>query len=265
MKFTIKHLWILFAFLSLGTIMSCSEKENNIEPSYGEISGRVQCISGKQGFKVTLVDIDGVETPQIAVTSANGDFYFETLKAGKYKIDVQRNGFEWGGMSVDGEMVYNSHVFNVYQNQTTYIEVLMNPTSEYTDDEITVTDINGNPIGDAITVPKYTTTIAIKLYNGTSQNVNWDLTHIRFVSGYRDTTVGNYNGFTYHTFDFFNEVSPSTGTLTPGDITIITGIINPDIYTLDRLHESLTTMTLTTYSSTHAASKDIGLYLPWGD
>lgn len=265
MKYTKNYFWLPLVVFTVGIVIGCSK--NNTETSFGNVSGSIRCVTGRQGFKVTLNDPTGLETPQVVVTTINGAFYFENIKAGRYTIDVKRNGFKVGTMTVNGEIVYPNpnYVINVYKDQITNVLVQMEPTSEYIDDEITVTDMADNPIGNVITIPKYTTSIALKLYNGTSQNVDWSLRYNCFISGYKDTVVGDYEGYTYHTFDIFDDVSPSSGSLAPGDITVITGIINPEIYTLNRLSSSsYTKIILSTYNSIHPANKDIELLFPWG-
>jgi len=268
MKLTSIYLWLPLLFFSIGITMGCSKAEDSTESALGSVSGSVKCVTGSQGFKVTLTDAKGVESPQIAVTTINGSFNFDRVKAGKYIIDVQRDGFALGVMTVNGEIVSYNHMVNVYEDQITNVLVQMVPTSGYIDDEITVTDMADNPIGSVITIPKYTTSIAIKLYNGTSQNVSWSLRHRCFISGYKDTVVGNYEGHTYHTFDVFDDVSPSSGSLAPGNVTVITGIINPQIYTLDRFSDyawdSYTKMTLFSSYNLTQHNRDIELLFPWG-
>lgn len=253
----------LYLIATMCCLVACSEKEDSSESSmYGVVNGLVRSTLGGQGFKVTLADPNGIQPMQIAVTEPDGTFYFSEVYAGKYTINIYKEGFECGWMLVDGERAYNNQLITINENKTTEIVVQMQ-SSLSTDNELTITDINGNPIGNQITIPKYTTTIAIKLFNETSQNVIWDLRQNCFISGYRDTIVGNTIGYTYHTFDVFSSISPTDGTLPPGGITIITGILNPDIYTLDRYSNHITEMYLTTYSSIHEMSKIIKLYFPF--
>ena len=241
--------------------MACTEKDGRTAADdYGIVSGKVVCYDGGNAFKVTLADISGFQTSQVAVTESDGSFCFTEVLTGQYTIDVQKEGFVWGWMYVNG--IRTSNPIYVDNNQTTNIEVWMQ-RSPYVNDELTITDISGNPIGDKIVIPRYTSTIAIKLYNGTSQNIYWDLRQNCFVSGQRDTTVGSYTGYTYHTFDIFSDISPTSGNLSPGDITIITGIINNDIYTLDRYGTCLTEMYLYGRSNTHTSNRTIELYFPF--
>lgn len=268
-----KSLTCFFRLFYLVVIMcfmvACSDKEDSSESSmYGVVNGMVSCTQGGHGFKVILSDPNDIQPMQVAVTESNGAFCFSEVVAGKYIIDVQRDGFALGVMTVNGEIVSYNHMVNVYKDQITNVLVQMVPTSGYIDDEITVTDMADNPIGSVITIPKYTTSIAIKLYNGTSQNVSWSLRHRCFISGYKDTVVGNYEGHTYHTFDVFDDVSPSSGSLAPGNVTVITGIINPQIYTLDRFSDyawdSYTKMTLFSSYNLTQHNRDIELLFPWG-
>ena len=249
-----KYIYFLLYVAITCCFWACTEKENQPDiDTYGSVSCDVYGFgsSGSQGFKVTLSDPNGVQSPQVAITESNGIVYFSEVTAGKYTIDVQREGFVSQSKSID-----------VVNNQTTYVSFQMSPSS-YNNDELTITDIAGNPIGDQIVIPKYTSTIAIKLYNGTTKDISWGLQQICSISGKRDTTVGGYTGFTYHTFYVFSDITPTNGTLSPGDITVITGIINPDIYTLDHYERALTTMRINSSTNIHSYSKTIELYFPF--
>ncbi len=256
---------MLLIALITNVIMSCTKKDSDDILEYGNISGYVICPSGVQGIKVSLIDPIGYQPKQVAVTDADGLFDFSYIVAGDYCIQAEREGFNVDRVLVDGTRIYENQTFYISANQTTNIIFYLSPSSEYLNDELTVTDFYDNPIGNRIIIPKYTSAITIKLYNGTYQDVHWNLRHNCWISGYRDTVVGNYTGYTYHTFELFEDVTPSEGTLSPGNIVLITGRINPDIYTLDRFddHPILRTLSLITQRSTHYTSSDIELYLPF--
>lgn len=262
-KRTIKYSSFLLGAAVMCIFVACTEKAEQSDAELpGGINGCVRSNAGGQGFRVSIVDPTGAQSPQVAVTGSDGTFCFSEVKAGKYTVDVQREGFEWGWMYIDGVRVSNGRSFVVKNNQTTEIDVYMQ-VSSYMNEELTITDINGNPIGNQIVIPKYTSTIAIKLYNGTAQDASWNLHKLCYISGERDTIIGTIPTYTRHTFDIFTSISPTSGTLSPGDVTIITGIINPDIYTLDRYTQSLRELDLYSTVGYHSACKTIELYFPF--
>ena len=255
-----------FVFL-LATMIVCNAACSRGEETdlYGVVKGTVTPTIGEsQGFKVSLIESNSNQTIHVIVTE-DGSFCFSNVVAGKYKIDVQKEGFYCIRVIVNNRIVNSDYEIQVEENQIVEVDIQMNPDSSYLNGELTIRDAYGNPIGNRITIPEYTQVIALRLYNETSQDISW-YTRLNscYLEGARDTVVSGYSGFTgFGIYQIFSDFSPNSGTISPGENVLVTGIINQSIYELDYFSRENNTLSIYANSSTHMYRKDIELYLPF--
>ena len=243
--------FLLFFFAVMICSVACKKKEYS---KYGIVKGIVTSTIGEsQGFKVSLIEANSLQTIQVIVTEENGSFSFSNVAAGTYKIDVQKEGFYY----VDN---LNNEI-HVEANQIIEVNIQMRPNSSYLNGELKITDANGNTISNRITIQKYTPIIALRLYNETTQNISWSLNgNFCQLQGARDTIVGNYHGFTgYDTYPIFSDLSPHSGTIYPGENVLVIGTMNQNIYTLDYFSYKYTTLSLSLSTSRHSYKIELDL------
>lgn len=267
---TVKFFKVFLFATMLVYNVACTKEEEYEEPNvtqYGTVKGAVNSIEGgRQGFKVSLTEHNSQHPLQVIVTEEDGCFNFSEVPVGSYKIDVQKEGFVCISKTVNDVEVRNEYEIQIEAKQVLYINVLMLPNSSYINGELKITDLNGNPIGNWITIQKYTPIIALRLYNETSQYISWYffLWQSCYLQGARDTIIGNYSGFTgYGSYQIFSNISPSSGRISPGENVLVTLTINQNIYDLDYFSYEYSTLSLSANSSTHSYSKDIELDLPF--
>lgn len=263
-KLYVGHILVLSMILCLIACSDKSKKESMSIEQYGAIQGMIRCSIGSQGFKVSLTNISSGQLLHTIVTDNDGTFVINDIPSGQYYINAEKDNCNWAWMTVNGSINTSDQKIYIDGNKTLDIIIQMQVDPSYFQNELTITDIYGNPIGDEITIQQYSSMIVIKLINETIQDFSWDLTkYYCIISGYRDTIVGDYQGFTYHTYDLFSNISPTSGTLGPSNDVVITGFINPEIYTLDRLDNfSLSHYPMITLYMNNKR-RDISLYLPF--
>lgn len=251
----------------IGYNVACTKDDNETKDSvkYGTVRGSVSCVMGSSGFKITLTHANGKEQVQVIVTGQDGVFCFTDVVPGNYIIEANKEGFDCDYIAINGTIKYNkSSEIQVVSNETTDVTFRMMPNSSYMNSELTITDAYGNPIGNSITISKYMPTISIKLLNETNKDISWSLQSQCYLQGARDTVIGGYSGFVgYDMYYIFSNISPTNGTLSPGENVLIVGTINENIYALDRFSSQQTTLSLFIQGNVTSKRKDIELDLPF--
>ena len=206
-------------------LYGCTEEPTVIET--GDISGKVEAYDNKNnGFKIILEDASDPSVMHTAITDAKGYFIFQDIDAGIYTIDAEKQGYSWVLMVDDGKPNHSNRSIELKGGKTKEITISMKTeyTYSWSDYGVDIMDINGNSIKGSIKIPKYSTTVAFKLYNGTNTSYNWSVLHTNdcFVSD----DIGAYSELVFKSF------TPTSGTLKPGDNVVMVGTINPDIWTV---------------------------------
>lgn len=257
--------------------MGCTEKIENVEMT---IDGRVgkypfAHTSGMAGFIVTLSDPAGIEPTQTYITESDGSFRFIDLGQNTYQINVERDNWVWRSMAYGDEsndwdilfrVANESHTIETKSGSTTRALVFMDKTSN--DEDLTITDINGNPIGDIISVPNGTVTLGLRIYNNTMSDRYWwvDIDNSLSICGTRDTVVQGGNGQYTHgytgiyCYPLYTGITQDSGTLSPGNVMMVVININPEIYTIDH-YQSGTNYLLSQYAF-QINGRNIGLSFP---
>lgn len=266
----------VFILLLVG-IVSCVKNDDTSK--CGVVVGRVKPLWGTGAFKVVLNKSGDEEEKHIVITSDNGNFIFRDIEQGSYVIDVVEDDFEMyemfvndsqiynGHFEINGDLLYNSKSIEVVANQTVNVDILMYPTSTpnpNANEELTILDIQGNPIGGRITIEKYTPMISIKLFNETPEDIWWNIYSYCQVMGDKDTVIGTYSTYVTHLVDLFSSLSPVEGALSPGQQVVIVGIIDEEIYEMHDLNVYYPQISLTYgVGQISCTRKSIGLDLPF--
>jgi len=218
---------ILFSFM---VASGCTKDDENSLQTKCSINGVIDAYGGGSnihlgGFKIRLESTSNSSTQHIAISDETGAFLFQDIEVGTYTISVIKEGYEWVYMSVDGNPNQQNRTIEIYDGETKNIRILMRGHLPTTSDfPLELTDIYGNPIGNSIHVPKYATNVAFRLYNGTGYSHSWS------VSNTENLFVSDDNG--YYSERIFDSFSQTSGTLNPGESTIIVGTINQNIFNL---------------------------------
>lgn len=203
-------------------IYGCKEKEQP-NSSCG-INGIVDA-SNPNGIKITLTSLSDNSLKHVAVTNSIGEFLFRDIEAGKYTLEAAKDDYRWIWMVVDGSVNHSDHIIDIQEGQIKEVKILMTNTSLPTMDyELSLTDMYNNPIENSVHVPKYSTIISFKLYNGTDVSHSWSVWHTN------DCFVSDDRGF--YSVKLFDDFSPISGTLEPGDNITLVGKINQDIWNI---------------------------------
>lgn len=214
----------IFVFLICSLLLVCCNKEEIVEIC--TIKGRIITNTNNihsNGIKITLENVSDPSLKYIVISDVNGDFEVHDIIPGTYSVDAVKDGLEWGWMQDEGVVMHqNNRLVNLASGQIKELIIYLKGQNTIGwEFELDLTDINGNPIGDNLSVPKSASAIAFRLFNSTSDSHPWSInTDYCFVSddiGYKSEYI-------------FSSVSPCTGTLKPGDSVVIIGIINQKIF-----------------------------------
>lgn len=206
-------------------LLFCCSKEEVAEKCV--VKGKIIISNGAEtnGVKVTFENASDPSLKYIAVSDANGVFELQDVIPGTYCVDAIKEGTEWYWMK-DGKYTnQRDRLVNLASGQTKELIIYLKGESYSSEFHLDITDINGNPIGNEIYIPKYTTTIAFRLYNGTNYShfwtVNADYCFISDDIGYRSEYI-------------FSSFSSTSGTLEPGDNIVLIGTINQNIFSISQ-------------------------------
>ena len=219
MSIRIKTLCILCACV---LIQACNESNKPSVNNYG-IDGTIDVgdvwTEHPNGFMITLTSSIDESVIHKAVSDMNGSFQFRNIEPGIYAIDAYKEGYEWGWLIDDGQLV-GSMLKEITLSKDQVKEVTIHMSQNYSTDKsaLDITDFNGNPLSQLI-IPQNATTVSFKLYNGTQSKHSWELT----------------SEYCFGTIDFevtsvFTSFNISQGYLSPGDNVVIVGFVNPDIF-----------------------------------
>ena len=206
-------------------VHGCTEEPVVIEK--GNIRGKVEAYDKQNnGFKITLEDASDPSIQHTAITDAKGQFNFQDIDAGTYTINAEKKGYSWVLMVDDGKPNHTNRKIELMGGKTKEITISMRTEQSYgsSDYELDITDINGNPIRGRVKIPKYSTTVAFRLYNGTDKAHYWSVLYTNdcFVSD----DIGAYLEYVFESF------SPTSGTLESGQDVVLIGKINQDIWSI---------------------------------
>ena len=224
-----RETWSIILIVIFVGLSSCKSDNNNHVEINAQVVGIVECMnqtwSQPNGVKVVLSNQSDNSIEHIAVTGSDGHFQFDDIEAGVYSIEAIKEGYEWIWMVDDGVVNHRDNLIQLIAGKTKEISILLesNSSSSLTFN-LKFTDVNGNPIDGSIKIPKYTTTVAFKLYNGTDESHSWSVGSLNhcFVSDDRGMKL-EY---------IFDDFTPMEGTLPPGNNVVLVGTINQKIWSV---------------------------------
>lgn len=207
------------------------------------------------GFIITLESVLDPSLKYVAISDMNGAFDFNDIIAGKYSIDAVKDGYgiNWIWMVDDGVVNHRDRLIELKDGQRKELTITMN---EWTDSSSTqfkldLTDVNGIQVGQSVVIPKYSTTVAFRLYNGTDSEQYWSVDNTD-----RCFVTGNLN-YQYYFEYIFSSFSQTSGTLKPGDSVVLVGGINQEIFKMPKSSIDNWFSTLRFFSG--IGSKDVSL------
>lgn len=236
----------LVAFCAL-FLSSCNKTEDNLSATIeGRVCESFITTSGISGVRVTLRDISGIEADQVAVTGGDGIYSFNGLSQRTYTIEAEKDGWHrvlitpvdsWESTNYNNSTTDNHISVEPGETKIVMISMLKNSSSG---GSLEITDRNGNPICENLTVPRGETSVGVWLKNNSSNDVSWNLSNINWtIGGYNDTVYypGTSREFPWHTDTYYFSpilsISPEEGVVGHGSATLVTIHINLDMYKYD--------------------------------
>ena len=224
-----RETWSIILIVIFVGLSSCKSDNNNHVETNAQVVGIVECMnqtwSQPNGVKVVLSNQSDNSIEHIAVTGSDGHFQFDDIEAGVYSIEAIKEGYEWIWMVDDDVVNHTNNIIQIVGGKTKEIKILLNRSSyeSIMTFNLKITDMNGNPI-ESIHVPKYTTTVAFMLYNDT------DMSHVWSLGSIDHCFVSDDRGF-YLEY-LFDNITPTSGTLEPGNNVVVIGTINQNIWNI---------------------------------
>lgn len=246
---------IIYALLLL---LSC-DKEVIVERN-ATLHGSIENIhheTHNYGFKITLENISDPSLKYVAISDRNGAFVFNDIIAGAYSIDAVKDGYgiKWVWMIDDGEVNHRDRLVELKAGQIKELTITMSEyyNSSNSQFKLDLTDVSGAPIENSVFIPKYSTTVAFRLYNGTDKEQIWsvDFTDSCFVSGFL-----NYQ---YYFERIFSSFSQTSGRLKPGDTVVLVGTINQEIFKIIDNRNWLSKICFVSIDNDGIGSRDVSL------
>lgn len=235
----------------LGIVICCllllgCTKEEDLEVEYTVQGSVIGSGAETNGVKVSFQNIDDPSLKYVAVTNKFGYFEFQNIVAGKYNMDASKESLTWGWYKDGNFTNQRDKIININENKDLII-YLKGSSSSYQFD-LKISDKDGKPIENSFSIPKYSTTIAFRLYNPTNSRHSW-----RVSSG--NCFVSDDIG--YNLEFVFNSFSQTSGTLNPGEAILLVGTINQKIFSVYQRSPLYTYTTLSFHSD--YGSKDVYL------
>ncbi len=199
---------------------SCNKRVNELE--LGSISGKINAKEPLGGFKVELFKAeqpDGIS--DIIYTNPDGTFEFNNLETGIYELNVTKEKYYYILMKVDdNEPNHRDSYIEVKNGEHKYVEILMGGGEHTIYKELTITDMDGNPI-NSLECPFDKEILSFKLFNETNESLSFN--------------IGSSCFFTdrIRVFYYFDSFIPEYGTLKPGENSTIICNVNQDMLDLD--------------------------------
>ena len=218
---TNKRLLLLTLLISL--LMSHGCKESNVASNTCIINGVIEVsnvwTNHPNGFRISIISLSDNSLVYTAVSDDNGRFIFQDIDPGEYTIEVRKDGYEWGWMKYDGNIIssWNRKIV-LKANETKDLVIYMKDIFGEDKSALDITDMDGNPI-NRIGISPNATTISFKIINQTQSNSNWELS-----SKY---CFGTIHFQTIYVFTSFNRTS---GSIAAGDNVVVVGYINPEVF-----------------------------------
>lgn len=205
-------------------LTGCSKEDKAL--IYCSIYGKIDS-PDNNSVTVVLENTKDSNDKYFAVSNASGGFEFHDVLEGTYSVSAKKEGLGWILMVYEGEPNHRTRIIEVKGSQSKQLEIAMGRTnSTGQKNQLDLTDYNGNPITSSIKVPKGTTTINLRLFNDTDNSHYWAINGLDHCV----ITIKNPDKYYFGKEDIFNSFSPVSGTLNPGEIAYIIGVINPEIY-----------------------------------
>ena len=216
-----KRVFILGAIILSLLLLGCEKDDVEVVKQF-VVKGSVIGSGDKtNGVKISLGNINDPSLKYVAVTDGYGYFEFQDIVGGIYNVDASKDGLRWGWYKDGNYTNQNDRLINIHEDKDLIIYLMGSSTSYQFD--LDLTDVNGNPIGNSISIPKHTTTVAFRLYNGTTSNHSWSVfPNNCFVSD----DIG------YNLEYIFNSFSQTSGNLKPEDAIVVVGTINQGIFSV---------------------------------
>jgi len=209
---------IIFGLLFLG----CDKDDVEMVEQF-VVKGSVIGSGAKtNGVKVSLENTNDSSLKYVVVTDGYGYFEIQDIVGGIYNVDASKNGLNWGWYKDGNYTNQNDRFIDVYDNKDLIIYLMGSSTSYHFG--LDLTDMNGSPIGNSISIPKYTTTVAFRLYNDTNSAHSWAV--------YNTNTCFVSDDIGYNSERIFSSFSQTSGTLKPGDAIVLIGTINQGIFSV---------------------------------
>lgn len=219
--FTISKKILIVLLISFSLFISSCGKE---EPSIAtcDIQGLIECDAASNAIKITLKNISEPDLEYVAYSDIYGMFEIQEVREGKYSVDANKDNYSLSRIVLDGHVFPRNGIIDINGTTTKDMVLFMTkPFSDYYDFKLDITTLSGEPIKNTIKIPRFTSSTALRLYNGTDESQSWSIdTDNCFVFA-----SGEY--FFEYIFSSFN---PSSGTLQPGQTVEVIGLFNQDIY-----------------------------------
>lgn len=239
-----RKVFILSIVICSLLLLGCTKDDEVVEKYV--VKGSVISISAEtNGVKVSFENINDPSLKYVAITNNHGYFEFQDIVAGTYNVDANKDGLSWGWYK-DGNITnQRDQLINIDKNKDLIIYLRSSNSYHF---DLDLTDKDGKTIGNSISIPKYATTVAFRLYNGTTSSRSWSVYYnYCFVSD----AIG------YNLEYVFSSFSQTSGTLKPGDVIVLVGTINQKIFSVYQRSSFYKYTTLNFYSN--FSSRDVYL------
>lgn len=212
----------LILLLLVSCLFGCDKKSDSVNSANSGINGYVQTGSlwHSNGVKITLESISNKSIKHIAVSNADGNFYFRDLEPDTYIISAEKEGYEMDYILLEKSILGSNKPkkITLAENEIREISIYMSPIKISELGQLEFTDMNGNPL-NKITIPHNATTVSMRLFNGTQSKKYWQLRYESCFGTIRFLQV-----------DVFSSFSINEGVLEAGDNVVLVGYINPKIF-----------------------------------
>lgn len=217
-----KKLLLILAVVSLLCITGCGSEEPVDESC--QVRGYIDGNGGDiAGTKVTMQNVKDISLKYVAVADGAGMFEIKNMASGTYVVSASKGDSQLSSVE-DGSGTVRNNQVTLRSGETTTLFIYMTKPGITTNFDLTLTDMNGNPVNDDVNIYRSTTTVGFRLTNNTNNRCLWDISNVGHCF------VTDLYGMKYE--PVFSSFGPTEGTLQSGDAVLIMGIVNPEMFNM---------------------------------
>lgn len=201
-------------------LLGCGKDEPSLKSC--DIQGSINGFVAKTGVKVSLQNVANPSLVYIAYSNVDGEFEFQNVKEGDYYITASKDSYSINWITFEGNYIRDNAITvkgDAVKNIVIYMSKNQGGSSN---SQLQLTTLSGQSVSNVIKIPRFTSSIGFRIYNGTDTPRNWEISNPSFCYVYSSDS--------FFLESIFSSIAPLGGQLRPGESVELIGYFNQAIY-----------------------------------